>query len=92
MLAAPEHQEMNIQVEVIWITLRTIENSLMVHLRVLEACIHFDLMYTTYIFFKVLPIKDMINEDSKPTIPCKITTGTKLSVSYLSVLFCPCVV
>ena len=35
-LAAPEHQEMNGQVEVTWRTLRTISHSLMVHTRVLE--------------------------------------------------------
>ena len=33
-LAAPEHQEMNGQVEVTWRTLRTIAHSLMVHARV----------------------------------------------------------
>ena len=43
-LAAPEHQEMNGQVEVIWRTLRTVANSLMVHAIVLEAYIHFALM------------------------------------------------
>ena len=34
-LAAPEHQEMNGQVEVTWRTLRTVAHSLMVHARVL---------------------------------------------------------
>ena len=38
---------MNGQVEVIWRTLRTIAHSLMVHVRVSEAYIHFALMYTT---------------------------------------------
>ena len=33
-LAAPEHQERNGQVEVTWVTLRTIAHSLMVHTRV----------------------------------------------------------
>ena len=33
-LASPEHQEMNGQVEVTWITLRTIAHSLMVHTKV----------------------------------------------------------
>ena len=61
MLAAPEHQEMNGKVEVTWITLRTIAHYLMVHARVLEAYIHFALMYTTYHIFPVLPIKEMIN-------------------------------
>ena len=36
-LAAPKHQEMNGQVEVTWITLRTIAHSLMVHARVPES-------------------------------------------------------
>ena len=61
MLAALEHQEMNRQVEVTWRTLRTIAHSLMVHARVLEAYIHFALMYTTDHIFMVIPIKDMIN-------------------------------
>ena len=36
MLAAPEHQEINGQVEVTWRTLHTIAHSLMVHARVPE--------------------------------------------------------
>ena len=56
-LAAPEHQEMNGQVEVTWRTLRTIAHSLMVHARVPENYIHFALMYTTDHIFPVLPIK-----------------------------------
>ena len=60
-LAAPEHQEMNGQVEVTWRTLRTIANSIMVNARVSEAYIHFALMYTTYHTFPVLPIKYLIN-------------------------------
>ena len=90
-LAAPEHQEMNGQVEVTWRTLRIIAHSLMVHARVPEVYIHFALMYTTYHIFTVLPIKDLINEDGDPTTPYKLTTGTKTSVSHLRVLFFPCV-
>ena len=40
-LAAPEHQEMNVQVEVTWRTLRTGAHSLMVHAIFSEAYIHF---------------------------------------------------
>ena len=40
MLAAPEHQEINGQVEVTWRMFRTISYFLMVHARVLEAYIH----------------------------------------------------
>ena len=86
-LAAPEHQEMNVQVEVIWRMLRTIAHSLMVHARVLEAYIHFALMYTTDHICLVLPIKYLINEDGDPTTPYKLATGTKPSVSHLRVLF-----
>ena len=49
-------------------------------------------MYTTYHIFLVLQIKDLINEDGDPKTPYKLATGTKPSVSYLHVLFCPCVV
>ena len=91
-LAAPEHQEMNGQVEVTWRTLRTVAHSLMVHARVLEVYTHFASMYTTDHIFPVLPIKDIINEDGDPTTPHKLATGTKPSVSHLRVLFCPCVV
>ena len=45
-LAAPEHKKMNGQVEVTWITLRTVAHSLMVHARVPEVYVHFTLMYT----------------------------------------------
>ena len=91
-LGAPEHQEMNGEVEVTWRTLRTIAHSLMVHGRVPENYIHFALMYTTYHIFPVLPIKGFINEDGDPTTPYKLATGTKPSVSHLRVLFCSCVV
>ena len=86
MLAAPEHQEMNEQVEVTWRTLSTIAHCLMVHTRVLEAYIHFALMYTTDQMFPVLPIKDMINKDGYPTLPFKLATCTKHSVSHSRVL------
>ena len=91
-LAAPEHQDMNRQVEVTWRTLRTFAHSLMVHARVLELYVHFASMYTTYHIFSFLPIKHLINEDGDPTTPHKLATGTKPSVSHLRVLFCPCVV
>ena len=88
--AAPKHQEINGNFEVTWRTLRTIEHSLIVHASVLEAYIHFALMYTTYHIFMVLPIKYMINKDGNPTTPFKISTGKKPSVSHLSMLFRPC--
>ena len=46
-LLAPEHQEMNGQVEVTWRTLLTVAQSLMVHARVPEVYAHFALMYMT---------------------------------------------
>ena len=91
-LEAPEHQEMNGQLEVALGTLHTIAHSLMVHARVLGAYIHFTLMYTADHIFPVLPIKYLINEYWNPTTPFKLATGTKPSVSDLRVLFCPCVV
>ena len=50
-LAAPEHQEMNGKVEVTWRTLCKIAHYLMVNVIVLEAYIHFALIYTTDHFF-----------------------------------------
>ena len=64
----------------------------MVHARVPEVYVHFELMYTTYHIFWVLPIKYLIKEDGDPTTPNKLATGTKPSLSHLRVLFCPCVV
>ena len=91
-LAAPEHQKMNGKTEVTKRTLHTIAHSIMVHARVLEAYIHFALMYTTDHIFPVIPIKDLINKDGDPKMPFKLATGTKPSVSHLRVLFSPCVV
>ena len=91
-LAAPEHQEMNGQVEVTWRTLRTVAHAHMVHARVPEVYVNFTLMYTTDHIFPILPIKYHINEDGDSTRPHKLATGTKPSVSHLRVLFCPCVV
>ena len=91
-LAAPEHQEMNGQVEVTWRTLHTIAHSIMVHARVLEAYISFLLMYTTDHIFPVLLIKYLINYYGDPNTPFKLATCTKSSVSHLRVSFCQCVV
>ena len=91
-LAAPDHQEMNRQAEVKFRTLRTVVHSLMVHARVPEVYVHSLLMHTTDHIFRVLPIKNLINEVGDPTTPHKLATGTKPSVSHLRVLCCPCVV
>ena len=89
-LAALEYHEMNKQVEVTLITLHTISQFFMVHAIVLEAYIHFALMYTTNHIFLVLPIKYMINEDGEPTTRYEFVTGTKPSLKHLPVLFFPC--
>ena len=47
-------------------------------------------MYTTDHIFPVIPIKDLINEDSNPTTIFKPTTGMKPSVSHAHVLLFPC--
>ena len=78
---------MNIQVEVTWRTLRTIAHSRMVHARVLEAYIHFALMYTEDHIFLVIPIKCLINKDGELTMPFKLVIDTKPSMSHLHVLF-----
>ena len=83
---------MNGKFEVTRRTLRIVSHSLMVHARFPEAYVHFKLMYTTDHIFLVLPIKDLISEDGDPTMTHKLATGTKPSVSHLSVLFFPCVV
>ena len=67
---------MNGKVEVTWKTFRTVSHSLMVHARVLEAYVHFALMYTTDNIFPVLPIKYLINEDDDPITPHKLAIGT----------------
>ena len=87
MLAALEHQEIKGQVEVTWRTLRKISHSLMIHVIVSEAYIHFILMYKIDNTFPVLPIKDLIKKDGEPTTPFKLSTGRKPSVSHLRLLF-----
>ena len=64
----------------------------MLHAGVLGAYIHFTSMYTAYYIFPILPIRELINEDDKPTTPFKLATGMKPSGSHLSILCCPCVV
>ena len=59
---------------------------------ILEAFIHFTIIYTTDPIFLVLLIKDLINKDGGFTTPFKLVTGTKPSVSHLCMLFSPCVV
>ena len=76
---------MNVKVKVTWIMLHTISHSLMVHARFLEAYIHFILMYTADHIFPILPIKYLIDKDGEPTMPFKLATGMKPSISYLCV-------
>ena len=46
-------------------------------------------MYTTYHIFPVLPIKHLVIQDSEPTTPHKMATGTTSSFSKPRVLFFP---
>ena len=64
----------------------------MLHAQVSYEFIHVSLIYRTYNIFPVLPIKHLVNQDCEPTMPHKMATGTKPSVSYLRVLLFPCVV
>ena len=57
-----------------------------------EKYIHFSLMHTTDHIFPMLPIKQLVNQDSAPNTSQKLVSGTKPSVSNPSVLFCTCVV
>ena len=45
----------------------------------------------TDLIFTVLPIKQLVNNDGEPTMPHKLETDTKPSVSKLRVLLCSCV-
>ena len=49
-------------------------------------------MYTTDHIFPVLTIKHLVNQDGEPTMPHKLETGTKPSVSNMRVLSYPFVV
>ena len=91
-LSAPDHQEMNVQVEVTWQKFLIITHSVIVQTQVSYEYIHFTLMYTNYHILPCLPIKHLVNQDGGPTTPQKLATGTKHSVSNRGVLFCPCVV
>ena len=77
---------MNRQVKVTWRTMRIISHSLMVHVISSEASIHFTLIFTADHIFPVLPIKDLINKDGKPTTPFKLATGMKASISHVHVI------
>ena len=90
-LAAPDHQEINGQIEVTWKTLQIIVHSIMVHAWFSDEYIHFVLIYMTDHMFPVLLIKYLVNQDSGPTTPHKLETEKKPSVSNLHFQFCPCV-
>ena len=83
---------MNGQVEVTWQKFQTIAYSIMVHTQVSDEYIYIVLMYTTDHISPVLPIKHLVNKDGEPTMPHKMATGTKPSVSNLRVLLFPCIV
>ena len=90
-LVAPDHQEINVQVEVTWWTLQTISHSIIVHTRVLDKYIHFNLYKRLIIYFPSYQMKRLINQDVEPTTPHNLASGTKSSVSNLWVLFFSCV-
>ena len=79
-LAAPEHQEINGQVKVVWQALQNISHSIMVHAQVSEKYIHLALMYTIGNISPVLPIKHLVNQDSEPNMSHKLSSSTKHSV------------
>ena len=83
---------MNGQVKVTWRIFFMISHSRLVHAIVLEAYIHFALMYTADHIFPVLLIKYLINKYGKRTTTYKLATGMKASMLYLRVLLFPCVV
>ena len=59
----------------------------------MEDYINFALMYIlSDHVLPVLPLKDLINKDGKPTMPYKLATGMKPSILHLHYLFFPCVV
>ena len=82
---------MNVQVEVTWQTLQTIAHSVMVNIQVSDKYINFALMYMTDNIFPVIPIKHSVNQDGEPTMPHKLETCTKPSISNLHILFCTCI-
>ena len=61
----------------------------MVHEQFLDEYICFALMYMTYHIFLVLPIKHLINQDGKPTMPHKMANGNKYQVSNIRVIYFP---
>ena len=63
----------------------------MVHAQGSDGNMHFSLIYMNDHIFPVLPIKHLVNHDSEPNTPHKLTTDTNASVSNLHVLFCLCV-
>ena len=67
-------------------------HTIIVHTWVSDEYIHFALIYKTDHILPVLTIKQLINNDIEPTMPQKLATITKPSVSNLRVLFCKCVV
>ena len=64
----------------------------MVPTRVYGEYINFVLIYTTDNIFTVITIKHLVYQDSEPTTPQKLPTGTKQSLSDIHVLFFSCVV
>ena len=63
----------------------------MVHVQVSEAYIQSALMYTADHILLVLPIKVVINKDGNPTMPFKLATCTKPSISHFCYSIYPCV-
>ena len=83
-LEVMEHQEVNGKFKVTCRTMYTITYSLMVQAKVSEAYIHFALMYMSDHILKLLPFKDLINEDGELNRSFKFSTGTKPSISLLN--------
>ena len=50
----------------------------MMHARVSDENIHFELMYTIDHILSILPIKHFVNQDGEPTMSHKLETGKNL--------------
>ena len=61
------------------------------HVRVSGEYIHLSLIFTTDHVFPILTIKHLLSHYGEPTMPHKLATVTKPSVSNVRVLFCPCI-
>lgn len=88
--AAPKHQEQNGMVETHWGEVSKLANIMLIHARLSTKFIFYALKYAEKIH-DVIPVRNLVDEEGKPTTPYYLAFKRHPKVSHFRVFGCPAV-